>query len=73
MAKKLKRQRKTLAQRHRELFPPIEPVPDYYPQQPPSPPSGQGYMVVTVASYGGYQPPIEGWSLLNAELGRGTK
>lgn len=72
MAKTLKRKTKTLEQRHRELFPPLETTPAY-PQQFPTPSKEPRYMVVTVTSYGGYQPPIEGWSLLNAELGRDTE
>lgn len=73
MAKRLKRRAKTLEQKHRELFPPLETPPSYPQDRNPAPIDTTQYMVVNVTSYGGYEPPIEGWSTINAELGRGAK
>ena len=74
MAKSMssKKKNRTLEQKHRELFPPLDPPGSTFPQLPAQP-ADAGYVIVNVTSYGGYQAPIEGWSILNAELGRGIK
>ena len=58
---------KTLEEQHAELFYPYR-----EPAKEPAPVATAGqqnYVVVTVATYGGYGPPIEGWSTAYAELG----
>ncbi len=73
VAKALKRKRKTLENKHRDLFPPMKTAPSYPQEWNPAPVDNTQYLVVNVTSYGGYEAPIEGWSILNAELGRGLK
>ena len=69
---KKKKKKKTLEQAHRELFPPFDVSDSNFPRGA-EPPASTQYIIVNVTSYGGYQAPIEGWSVLNAELGRGIK
>jgi len=61
-----------LEQEHQRLFqaPVVRPVETF---QPTTVQSNQGYVIVSVATYGAYQPPIEGWSQQNAGLGGSTK
>lgn len=71
MKKRMKRKEKSLAEKHAELFAPFPFIPtsDLYDlRQPDFRP-----MINSVVSGGAGQAPVETWSTLHAELGRGTK
>lgn len=71
MKKRMKRKEKSLAEKHAQLFVhyPFVPVSDLYDlRQPDFRP-----MINSVVSGGAGQAPVETWSSLHAELGRGTK
>jgi hypothetical protein len=67
MAKRMKKQRKTLEKQHRRLFSRIADDLDII--SPKVNRARKGTLSVSVATYGAYEMPIEGWSAVDAKLG----